>query len=139
MSTYDALDVPGPTETSLTRPFWEAAYDGRLLIQRCSDCGQPVFYPRAICPHCWSDRLKWEVASGEGHLASFSVVWKPGHPGWLPVVPYVVGLVSLSEGPTILSHILGPHDAMAVGGEVRFVPTKVGKRILPFFEVGTPA
>ena len=29
-----------------TRPFWDAAKDGKLVIQYCKDTGQPQFYPR---------------------------------------------------------------------------------------------
>ncbi len=101
MSLLADLNTPGPTIIALTEPFWKAAGDGKLLIQRCEDCGKAVFYPRAICPHCWSRKLRWEPASGRGTLKSFSVVHKPGHPGWIPAAPYVVGLVQLEEGPTM--------------------------------------
>ena len=78
----DLLKIPGPTITALTAPFWAAAQEGRLSIQHCEDCDNAVFYPRALCPHCWSERLVWKDASGRGRLKSFSVVHKPGHPGW---------------------------------------------------------
>lgn len=127
------LEVPGPTETTLTRPFWDAAAEGVLLIQRCGACGRAVFYPRAICPHCWSDALAWEAASGQGRLKSFSKVWKPGHPGWIPATPYLVGLVELAEGPTMLSHIISAGQEVRVGAPLRFAPTKIGRCILPCF------
>ena len=85
MTGLAELKVPGPTRNALTQPFWHAVADNKLLIQRCATCGKAVFYPRAICPHCWSDRLSWEEASGHATLRSFSEVWKPGHPGWVPV------------------------------------------------------
>lgn len=128
------LQVPGPTVTALTRPFWEAAEAGQLLLQRCTQCGRTVFYPRAICPHCWSDALVWEAASGDGHLKSFSQIWKPGHPGWIPVTPYIVGLVELVEGPTMLSHILTDGSVPCVGEDVTFTATQVGDRVLPCFK-----
>lgn len=133
--TLTDLKVPGPTVTTLTEPFWTAAETGQLLIQRCSDCGRAVFYPRAICPHCWSDALAWEVASGAGRLKSFSQIWKPGHPGWIPATPYVVGLVELAEGPTMLSHILTGEGAPKVGESVTFEATYIGGRVLPCFKI----
>lgn len=134
MTALSDLQVPGPTVTPLTRPFWEAAAEGALMIQRCQGCGSAVFYPRAICPHCWADALVWEQASGEGRLKSVSQIWKPGHPGWIPATPYYVGLVELAEGPTMLSHILAPAGSLTVGDALRFAPQDIGGRILPCFE-----
>ncbi len=133
MTTYSTLEVPGPTPTELTKPFWESATQGELTIQHCTSCDKGVFYPRPICPHCWLDALEWRRASGQGKLRSFSQIWKPGHPGWIPVAPYYVGLVQLSEGPTMLSHILDESQSLKVGDKVEFKPEQVGSRILPFF------
>lgn len=129
----DLLKTPGPTITTLTAPFWQAASEGRLVIQSCEACGKAVFYPRPICPHCWSNRLVWREASGRGRLKSFSVVHKPGHPGWLPAAPYVVGLVELEEGPTMLSFIVAEEAACAVGQPLVLAPTRIGGRTLPAF------
>lgn len=128
------LDVPGPTRTALSAPFWDGAAAGRLLLQRCGDCRKWVFYPRRFCPHCWSLDLDWFEASGVGRLATWTTVSRPGHPGWEPAVPYVVGLVELAEGPTMLSHLLLAPHAARWGLElmVRFVP--VGGAVLPCFE-----
>lgn len=133
MIDYHTLDVPGPTITDLSLPFWEAAARGRLMIQHCTSCDRGVFYPRPLCPHCWADALEWREASGKGTLTSFSQIWKPGHPGWLPAVPYYVGLVRLSEGPTMLSHIVDERHSIRVGDQLAFQPVPTGSRILPFF------
>jgi uncharacterized protein len=97
-------------------------------------------YPRTLCSHCWSDRPSWHDARGAGTLKSFLVVHRPGHPSWPPAVPYIVGLVALAEGPTMLSLILLPAPEAAVVGmalRVRFV--KGGKTILPLFEANAAA
>lgn len=135
MAELATLDIPGPTVTELTRPFWENAAEGKLTLQRCGACGSAVFYPRALCPHCWADALAWETASGGGRLKSYSTIWKPGHPGWIPVTPYHVGLVEMDEGPTMLSHILSDAegDPIAVGDRVWFAPARIGGRVLPCF------
>lgn len=135
MSTLADLQVPGPTMTALTKPFWKAASEGILMIQHCGACNKYVFYPRGLCPSCWSETLVWEAASGKGRLKSFSEVLKPGHPGWMPAAPYVVGLVELDEGPTMLSHILTHGESFSIGDPLRFVPTDIGGRILPCFEI----
>lgn len=133
-----ALDVPGPTLTPLTRPFWDAATDGRLVIQHCGQCTKFVFYPRALCPHCWADALTWEEISGEGRLKSHSRIWKPGHPSWIAATPYVVGLVHLAEGPTMLSLVLDGADEVRVGDALRFAATRIGSHVLPCFKIEEP-
>ena len=133
MSDLATLSVPGPTVTPLTQPFWDAVADGRLLIQRCGACGAAVFYPRQVCPRCWSEDLAWVAASGKARLKSYSTVFKPGHPGWADAAPYVVGLVELEEGPTMLTHILVPAPALRVGVGLVMRPTDIGGRVLPAF------
>lgn len=134
MTDYAALQVPGPTITDLSTPFWDGAQNSQLMLQVCDACHQHVFYPRPLCPHCWRGKLDWVPACGHGTLKSFSQIWKPGHPGWLPVAPYYVGLVRLQEGPTMLSHILTGSDAPRVGDPLVLAPTEVSGRVLPFFE-----
>lgn len=130
----DLLKTPEPTITALTEPFWAAAEQGRLIIQHCEECDNSIFYPRPICPHCWSERLVWKDASGLGRLKSFSIVHKPGHPGWLPIAPYAVGLVALDEGPTMLSFLLhAPEEKLTIGKALEMIPTRIGKRTLPAF------
>jgi uncharacterized OB-fold protein len=129
------LTVPGPTTTALSEPFWKAVDAGKLVIQHCKSCDQSVFYPRSLCPHCWSDALHWVTATGQGVLKSYSRVWKPGHPGWIPAAPYFVGLVEMAEGPTMLSHILTEKETISVGDPLRFAPTNIGGRILPCFNL----
>lgn len=133
-ASLQELSVPGPTVTALTEPFWKAAESGRLLIQYCGSCDRSVFYPRAICPHCWADALTWSEASGSGRLKSYSEIWKPGHPGWIPATPYLVGLVELCEGPTMLSHVLTEGAEVAVGDALCFTPTQIGDQVLPCFK-----
>lgn len=136
MTDLATLNVPGPTVTPLTAPFWQAAAEGRLLIQRCGACCKAVFYPREICPHCWADALSWEDAGGSGRLKSFSIIHKPGHPGWGVATPYTVGLVELTEGPTMLSHILT--EDPQVGMALTLAPTDIGGRVLPCFRQTQP-
>ena len=137
MMDLSTLAVPGPTRTELTTPFWDAAAKGQLILQNCQTCERSVFYPRAICPHCWSDRLVWRAASGTGRLKSFSVVHRAGHPAWNEAVPYVIGLVELAEGPTMLSQISVAQDALRVGMSLTVQFTKVGREVLPFFRAIT--
>lgn len=135
LETLAGLEVPGPTVTERTEPFWKSAEEGTLLIQRCASCGHVIMYPRSHCPVCWSDDLSWIEAKGTGRLKSFSEIHKPGHHGWTAAAPYTVILVQLDEGPTMLSHLVGKQDDTAVGDKLRLRPTNVGGRVLPCFEI----
>ncbi len=131
----NTLRTPGPTITKTTSSFWEAAENGQLVLQYCEVCNNSIFYPRTICPICWSHELIWKQASGNGILKSFSVIHKPGHPAWMPVIPYVVGLVELEEGPTMLSFIIiDPDYLCAVGQSLKLSPTNISGRVLPVFK-----
>ena len=134
MTDLSHLKVAGPIYEPLNMTFWEAAEQGELKIQHCAACGNHVFYPRPICPHCWADALEWVTASGKGRLKSFSEIWKPGHPGWVPAAPYLVGLVELDEGPTLLSHIIAKNNDVTVGDRLAIAPYNIGGRILPCFK-----
>lgn len=129
-----SLAVPAPTTTTESEPYWQACRDGRFVLQRCDDCGAWVFYPRVLCPSCWSMALTWRPASGTGAIRSFSTVHKPGHPGWIPAVPYTVAVITLTEGPTMLTTLIGiaPED-VRVGLPVEVAFTTVGEFTLPFF------
>ncbi|WP_395065599.1 Zn-ribbon domain-containing OB-fold protein [Paraburkholderia silvatlantica] len=130
---FNLLDVPGPIATAISEPFWAAVRRGEFSLQRCEDCGRWVFYPRAHCPHCWSGRLAWHDASGRGVVKSFSVIHRPGHFAWTAAAPYVIALVELDEGPTMLSQLLADTRDAAVGLAVAMRPVRIGRFTLPFF------
>jgi uncharacterized OB-fold protein len=81
-----------------------------LTLQRCGDCGLAQYYPRVLCSHCGSRQLTTEQASGEAQLSSFTVVHRAPTPG----SPYVVALVRLREGPTMVSRVVGVDDAQSL-------------------------
>ena len=117
------FDIPNPDED--TRPFWDAARDGRFLIKRCRACGRPHFYPRPFCPHCWSDDVEWEQASGRATLYTWSVVHRNDLPPFNERVPYVAAIVDLEEGPRAMTNVVDcDFDALRIGMalEVEFRP-----------------
>lgn len=99
-----------------TRPWWDAAREERLLIRRCDGCGRAHLYPRPFCPTCWSDDVRWEQASGDGTLYTWSVVHVNDLPPFKERVPYVAAMVDLAEGPRLESNIIDvdPTDAAAL-------------------------
>lgn len=106
-------DITPPQASPETAPYWKAAREGRLLVKRCDACGERHAYPRALCPFCFSERTAWEEASGRGTIYSFSIMRRAK-------VPYAVAYVTLEEGPTVISNIVGADfDALRIGQAVR--------------------
>lgn len=93
---------PLPAIDDLTRPFWEAAKQGRLAIQRCRNCGYFNHPPRLLCDRCLSDQLAFEAVSGLGRVWSFSVMHQKHILGFEESVPYLTALVELDEQPMLL-------------------------------------
>ncbi|NWF27928.1 Zn-ribbon domain-containing OB-fold protein [Streptomyces sp. PKU-EA00015] len=105
-----------PEADDFTRPFWDAAAAGALLIRRCGDCGRAHHYPREFCPHCWSENVAWERASGRAVLHTWSVVHRNDLPPFGDRVPYTAAVVELAEGPRMMTEVVACAAAdLAVG------------------------
>jgi uncharacterized OB-fold protein len=96
--------VPKPTPE--TQPYWDAARDGELRIQRCTACGEHYFYPRPFCPRDGSAAVEWVKVSGRATLHSYVISHRPA-PGFEDEVPYAIALVQLAEGPRLMTNIVG--------------------------------
>ncbi|MEU3852811.1 OB-fold domain-containing protein [Streptomyces sp. NPDC029554] len=109
------FDVP---ETDpFTRAYWSAAAEGRLLIRRCRACGRAHHYPREFCPHCWSEDVTWETASGRATLYTWSVVHRNDLPPFTDRTPYVAAVVDLAEGPRMTTEIVRAEAEAEAGAE----------------------
>ena len=122
---------PAPQGNPETMPFWEAAKEGRFLIKRCKACGEAHYFPRAICPFCFSDKTEWEQASGEGEIYTYSLTRKSA------TGPYAIGYVKLKEGPAVQTNFVDCDlGALKIGQKVKVVFKPTDGAPLPFF---TPA
>jgi uncharacterized OB-fold protein len=128
--------IPGRTE--LTSAYWEAASDGRLVVQQCRSCGQCWHPPLPACPHCHGTDLGWRELSGAGTVYTYTVVRHATHVALADQVPYVVAIVELAEGPRLVTRITGcPPGEVRAGMPVRvcFRPVADGVK-LAYFEPG---
>ena len=117
-----ARRAPVPEHESA--PYWEAARQGRLVVQRCDDCGHTQLYPRSFCLACHGP-VSWMDASGRGVVYSFTVIRQNLSRPFRDWIPYVVALVDLEEGPRLMTNVVGidpedVHIGMAV--RARFEP-----------------
>ncbi|MFD3718743.1 Zn-ribbon domain-containing OB-fold protein [Streptomyces sp. NPDC058674] len=107
-----------PEAEDFTRPYWDAAAEGRLLVRRCAACGRAHHYPREFCPFCWAgeEQVAWEAASGAATLYTWSVVHRNDLPPFGCRVPYTAAVVDLAEGPRMMTEVVDCEAAdLAVG------------------------
>lgn len=109
--------IPAPVSTPDAEPFWQAARAHRLLLPRCTACGRLHWYPRPVCPFCFADVVEQVEATGRGTIYAFSVARRTS-------VPFAIAYVTLTEGPTVLTNLVGcDFDALRIGQAVRLVWT----------------
>ena len=125
---------PTPKISEVSRPFWEAAAEGRLVLQHCASCGKVRHYPRLLCDACYSDVVDWKQASGRGRVHSWTVAHYAYHPAFAPDLPYTLVTVDLDEGvralglwrddaaPSIGQPVQGAFEAREGGIDLVFVP-----------------
>ena len=117
-----SLTKPVPRVTETTRPYWDGARDGKLMLQRCTGCRAVIHYPRPWCPQCWATDLEWFEASGRGNVVTFTVVHQAPFPSYTENVPYVLAVIRLAEGPQMMANVLGIEPArMRIDLAVRVV------------------
>ena len=117
----DAREKPRPLIDDLTRPFWDAATEHRLVIQRCQDCRHFNHPPRPVCDACHSETLTFEQVSGRGTIYSFSVMYQPNVAGFGDELPYLNILIELEEQPQLFLVSYLPEaqrEQVRVDGEV---------------------
>ncbi|MEV4439791.1 OB-fold domain-containing protein [Streptomyces sp. NPDC049577] len=110
-----------PEVDDFTRPYWDAAGRGRLLIRRCraGGCGKAHHYPREFCPHCWSTDVVWEEAGGRATLYTWSVVHRNDLPPFDGRLPYVAAVVDLAEGPRMMTEVVDcGEESLRIGMEL---------------------
>lgn len=97
---------PLPEITPLTEPFWSAARERRLVLQRCDDCGELRFPPELACLGCSSLKATWTPVSGRATLYSWTVAHPPLLPYFAERAPWPVVVVQLEEGPRMVTNVV---------------------------------
>jgi uncharacterized OB-fold protein len=116
--------IPAPGQNLESKPFWDAAREGRFLIKRCTACKAAHWYPRTMCPFCHSTDTVWEESPGEGVIYTYSVMHRN------TPVPYAIGYVTLDEGVAVLTNIIDYDEgSLKIGArvKVKWTPTSEGE------------
>ena len=134
----------GVVPDDLTRPFWAAANEERLVIQNCTACDRLQHPPGRHCHACGSDaHLEWKTMSGRGTIYHYGVVYDCPIRLLQEEQPFNVAVVMLDEDPGIqmYSHLPGtPVDEVPVGAkvEVFFEATANGQNVPEWRVASTP-
>lgn len=129
----DSFPLP-PVHDELSRHFYAAAGEGRLLAQRCRTCDRLQFYPRHRCRHCHSDDVVWHQVSGRGVVHTFTVIHLTPNPEFAADCPYVLAIVELEEGVRMSGRVvdIAAEDVRCeLPVEVRF--ERRGELTVPWF------
>lgn len=110
--------VPKPDIYVPTKPFWDGARAGKLMLQLCKDTQRFQHYPRPVSIYTGSRNLEWREVSGNGRIYACTIVRVPG-PGLEGRVPLSVATIELDEGVRIIANIVGSNpDEVAIGKRV---------------------
>ena len=125
---------PLPRIDTLNKPFWDAARQGKLLLQHCPACGDTRFPPGPVCPVCLAGDQDWVESAGQGTLESWIDMHRAYWDGFKDDLPYRVCLVRLAEGPLLVSNLMSPAENPRIGAAVKAVFDAVtGDVTLPKF------
>ncbi|WP_338449879.1 Zn-ribbon domain-containing OB-fold protein [Niallia oryzisoli] len=129
------MSKPRPLIDDDNRVFWEELKNHKFMLQHCNDCQKFIFYPRIICPHCYSENISWKETSGRGKIESYTVIHR-AMPPFKDEVPYVVGIIQLNEGVKMISRLTNEKGDVAIGKDVSVVYQNIEEDLtLPYFQI----
>jgi uncharacterized OB-fold protein len=115
-----------PAVTDETAAFWDAARDGRLVVEQCRACGAASFPPRGICRACRARDMAPLEITRRCIVYSLTV----NHQRWRPdlEVPFAIVLVEFPD-----------HPGVRVAGRLRGIDpdeARIGMEVEVGFEPG---
>ena len=124
--------MPVPMADALTEPYWAAAREHRLVIQRCTACGTFRHLPSELCGHCQAAEHEWVESAGRGTVFTFTIAGHPVHAATAAAVPYNVVIVELDDcgGVLVPSNVVDcePSD-VAIGMALELVWDQVNDEV----------
>jgi len=127
---------PIPIMQPWTTSFWEGTKQGKLLIQQCRECKTNIFFPKKICPGCWSDDIGWIESTGKARIYTFTIMKDMVEPIFMADLPYVLAMVDLQEGIRMTTRIVNCQpEKVSIGMDVEVVFENISDTCaLPVFQ-----
>jgi uncharacterized OB-fold protein len=135
------LAKQSPIPDELSKPFWDACNEGRLVMQTCTACDRMQYPPEQTCYQCGSkDNLEWRQVSGRGKVHGYAVMHDCRIRTLQEDQPFNLAIVELEEDPGIkmYSHLPGtPVDDVPSGApvQVEFQATPLTGQKVPEWRV----
>ncbi len=119
--------MPLPAASMDTFPWWRAAAEHRLVVQRCNNCGRYRHPPSPLCPACRNWAASFVDHPGTGRIYTFTRVHQPFLPDL--ALPYVIAVIDLDGLDTIrlVTNIVDADpDEVRIGAAVEVVFEDMG-------------
>jgi hypothetical protein len=91
--------IPVPDE--LSKPFWEAVNQRRLVLQHCTQCDTLLYPPKPKCLDCQSESFDWKEVEGKGHILASVSIEDSHMPPRAVDQPFPLAIVTLDQDPRI--------------------------------------
>lgn len=128
------MPKPSPVPDEVSKPFWDACNENRLVVQTCVKCGRMQYPTEKTCLGCGSSEFTWREVKGTGKVHGYCVMYDSRYRLLQEKQPFNIVVIELEEHPEIkfLSHLPGtPSDEVPVGAAVKveFEETFNGQKV----------
>lgn len=129
------MPKPSPLADEVSKPFWDACNERRLIIQHCAKCSRMQYPPEKTCLACGSsEHLAWRDVNGRGKIHGYCVMYDSRVRLLQERQPFNIAVIELEQNPEIkfLSHLPGTApDKVPVGAAVNleFEATVTGQLV----------
>ena len=86
--------------------FYGYLAEGKLMGQKCNDCGTYRLLPVPVCENCQGTNMSWTELGKEAKLLLFSITAMPPA-RFAKYAPCAFGSVQLKEGPVLWTLVEG--------------------------------
>jgi hypothetical protein len=135
--TQPAPRITPPVPQPESDFYWEKCKQGELWLRHCKPCDRSYFYPRDICPYCFSRDTDWVKSDGKAVVHTFAIVHRSPVPAFRDRVPYVTAVVEFAGGARMATNLVGVEPDPSVikcGMAVEVVFEELDEKIsLPYF------
>ena len=140
----DFLPLEGPDQTRIHQ-FYDNLREGRFTTTRCSACGEVLWQPRVVCPHCNADTMEWIDLPREATIYAHTAMVLGAPMGFEGDTPFVIAIVSLDLGELGSLNLFtrvddATYEDLAIGDTVWFKTVDCGDgRVFFRFTAEEPA
>ena len=90
----------------------------------CPKCKWSDFFKAQVCPRCLTSLVEASL-QGQGRIVTFTVIRHPPI-GFEDQAPYVVAIIDLKEGPTVVGRVNSKPEEVKIGADVEFAREAAG-------------